>query len=268
MNGEEPPTEFSKALNTVCAKAAAKGCRIFIDAESQAVQRGIDQWSIDLMRRWNVQGKTVIYCTIQAYLKASRETLNGLLTLAQRENWSLGVKLVRGAYLGSDPRARIHDTKADTDRCYDEIVRDLIYAEFPALKAPKSPTVSLFLATHNIESIRNALQLARVRANQGKLEIAPDFGQLQGMADEAGCELLDRRAQLQHESEALLIRAQKAYVPQVYKYLTWGSVQECMQYLVRRAEENRDAAERIAQGRRQFFQELERRFWASIWLRA
>jgi len=48
-------------------------------------------------------------------------------------------------------------------------------------------------------------------------------------------------------------------MPKVYKYLVWGSVGECMRYLVRRAEENRDAVQRTVESRKALVRELQRR---------
>jgi proline dehydrogenase len=78
----------------------------------------------------------------------------------------------------------------------------------------------------------------------------------QGMADEVGCKLLDdcERLRLQHQSGN-----EMAVVPKAYKCLTWGSLQECMQYLVRRVVENRGGMERMRDGLSAYQAELKRR---------
>jgi hypothetical protein len=48
-------------------------------------------------------------------------------------------------------------------------------------------------------------------------------------------------------------------VPKAYKYLVWGTTGECMKYLLRRAQENRDAVERTLEGRNAMAAELWRR---------
>jgi proline dehydrogenase len=76
--------------------------------------------------------------------------------------------------------------------------------------------------------------------------------QLQGMADEVSCELVQaaRRAK----------EAEKGTdVPQAYKYLVWGTTGECLKYLLRRAQENRDAVQRTREGRNAMVGELARR---------
>ena len=128
MRQEIPCPEFVEAMDAICQKAKVKNCRIWIDAEQDAVQGGIDEWTIELMRKYNADGygKALIYNTIQAYLRRSRTKLEEQLKLADKEGWTLAVKLVRGAYIGTDPRKNIHDTKKDTDDSYDGIVRDLL----------------------------------------------------------------------------------------------------------------------------------------------
>ncbi|KAJ3474445.1 hypothetical protein NLG97_g9842 [Lecanicillium saksenae] len=52
--------------------------------------------------------------------------------------------------------------------------------------------------------------------------------------------------------------AQSIYLP-VYKYMAWGTTGECMKYLLRRAEENRDAVTRTREDRDAMWAELLRR---------
>ena len=49
--------------------------------------------------------------------------------------------------------------------------------------------------------------------------------------------------------------------PKAYKYVVWGSVGECLKYLIRRAEENRDAVVRAKGTRMALRAELWRRAW-------
>lgn len=46
----------------------------------------------------------------------------------------------------------------------------------------------------------------------------------------------------------------------MFKYVVWGSTEECMMYLLRRAEENREAMERSSLSRRAMLEELRARF--------
>ena len=242
-------------MDAILQKALAQNCRIWIDAEQQFLQESIDRWTIDLMRKYNRGRKPVLYNTLQAYLKLSREKLQDQLRLAQREGWQLAIKLVRGAYIENDIRERIHDTKEETDASYNGIVRDLLSGDVEGL-GTEFPTMQLFLAGHNPVSVSKACNLIRELQQQDRLKTLPEFGQLQGMADQLGCEVL------QHGEETAKASASAARtipVPKVYKCLTWGSVQECMQYLVRRAVENHGATGAVKDSMPALARELRRR---------
>ena len=245
-------------MDAIIQKATAQDCRIWIDAEQQVLQHSIDRWTIDLMRKYNRNGKGVLYNTLQAYLKASRDKLEYQLQLAHREGWTLAIKLVRGAYIENDIRERIHDTKAQTDESYNGIVQDLLSGNVKGVPEQDFPKMQLFLAGHNAISVSKASNLIRDLQEQGKLKTLPEFGQLQGMADQLGCELLQHGEDtLARASETM--SARPIAVPRVYKCLTWGSIQECMQYLVRRAVENHGATGAVKDGMPALARELRRR---------
>ena len=228
--------------------------RLLFDAEQYALQDGIDDWTMQFARKFNTTpDKAVVYGTYQAYKKCTPECLSSHIAMAQKEGFTLGVKLVRGAYLGSDPRDRLHDTKADTDHHYNSIAASLLTRQWGDAITGEGefPKASLVLATHNIESVRRARAICD--AGAAKSEIA--FAQLQGMADEVSCELVD--ASLSRK-QASLAAAEKPALP-VYKYLVWGTTGECMKYLLRRAEENKDAVQRTRSGRDAMWAELVRR---------
>lgn len=256
LQGDTAPQAFVDAMNAIVQKARDRNCRIWIDAEQQILQHSIDSWTIDLMRKHNRNGKAVLYNTIQAYLKASREKLKHQLRLSHQEGWTLAIKLVRGAYIENDIRERIHDTKARTDECYDGIVRDLLSGQVEGIPEHDFPKMQLFLAGHNATSVAKASNLIRDLQEQGKLKTLPEFGQLQGMADQLGCELLQHG---EETARALEDSARPIAVPRVYKCLTWGSIQQCMQYLVRRAVENHGATGAVKDGMPALARELKRR---------
>ncbi|KAA8650311.1 hypothetical protein EYZ11_001345 [Aspergillus tanneri] len=241
-----PPPLVKQAITELCEATAAQHSRLWIDAEQQVFQPTIDAWAIDLMRQFNRGGAIVVLNTIQAYLKSSAENVHRHLCLAGREGWSLGIKLVRGAYIAHDIRSRIHDTKADTDRNYNHIVESLLTRRFPLTDShdtPAFPDTRLFVATHNAESVRRASNLLRYRVLNGLPTIPVEVGQLQGMADEVSCGLV-----AQNQTEGVLPAEGKSAasdpVPGVFKCLAWGTTEECLHFLLRRAVENQSAMER------------------------
>jgi proline dehydrogenase len=284
MRNEEPPAAFTEAMDRICEKAKSQGVRLWVDSEQQAVQISIDRWTLPIMRKYNANNTDtpLVYNTLQAYLKQSRPKLKAQIAAARQEGWTLAIKLVRGAYIDSDPRELIHDTKDDTDASYNGIVHDLLSGN-PELGFSSSsstsiqastPKIHLFLAGHNPTSVNAAIDLMQTLSAAGKLKVKPEFGQLQGMADELGCSVLQRADEMRASSGAggekkgvNTTATAAAAVPLVYKCLTWGSVQECMQYLLRRAVENSGGTARMKDGYAAYAAELRRRVGAAVGLR-
>jgi proline dehydrogenase len=275
MRNEEPPAAFTEAMDRICEKAKAQGCRIWVDSEQQAVQTSIDRWTMPLMRKYNANNTDtpLIYNTLQSYLKQSRSKLKAMIAVAQQEGWTLAIKLVRGAYIDSDPRELIHDTKEDTDLSYNGIVHDLLSGSpemgFSTSSSAQdsTPKIHLFLAGHNPTSVNAAIDLMQTLSAAGKLKTKPEFGQLQGMADELGCSVLQRADEMRATAGEKSGNAAASAVPLVYKCLTWGSVQECMQYLLRRAVENSGGTARMKDGYAAYLAELRKRVGAAVGLR-
>lgn len=264
-NQTEPSPALREAIDSVCDLAASRGVRLLFDAEQNSLQAGIDIWTLDYMRKYNKADKAVIYGTYQIYLKAAPEILASHLAIAQKEGFALGVKLVRGAYIGSDPRHLIHDTKAETDNAYDSISDSLVRRTYgPVLKPAKGesnkpfPEVGVVLAGHNHTSVRKVQAIRSSQAERGDEQIDLIYAQLQGMADEVSCELVQAG-----KAEA---GEKKVDIPSAYKYLVWGSTGDCMAYLLRRAQENNDAVQRTKEGRNLMATELVRRFKARFGL--
>jgi hypothetical protein len=262
-----PPTKaLASAIDDICQLAASRGVRLLIDAEQQALQPGIDNWALAFMRKYNTPDRAVVYNTYQAYLKATPAVLSQHLAAAREQGFALGVKLVRGAYLGSDPRHLLHDTKADTDACYDGCAEALLRGRWNAQLRPHAaaadadaaafPAVGVVLATHNRESVLQAQAILAENPDKAGADVA--FAQLQGMADEVSCELVTGGS----GGGGVEVAGETSPPPRAYKYLVWGSTGECMKYLLRRAHENRDAVQRTREGRDAMRGELVRRVTA------
>ncbi|KAH0613489.1 uncharacterized protein H6S33_005375 [Morchella sextelata] len=265
--------ELGASLIKICEAAKERGVKLLIDAEQALIQDGVHGWTLELMRRFNTKENAVVYNTYQMYLKSSPEILCRHLEVARREGFTLGVKLVRGAYIGSDPRELIHDTKSDTDQAYDEAIRLMLTGspkavpEWSSADSSKSffdapvqkilgdekskARVDLVIACHNRDSIDMAVALRRTMSAQecgvGRLV----FAQLMGMADELSLGLVAQGAKK--------AQAQNDFDIEVYKYAVWGTTQECVRYLLRRAEENKDAVGRSIENRTAVMKEVWRR---------
>lgn len=249
------PKIVADSMDEICEETRNQGSRLWIDAEQQALQPALDDWTIELMRKHNLGGNPLVYNTIQAYLKGSKANADRHIKLAAEEGWIVAVKLVRGAYIEHEVRTLIHDTKQDTDRCYDAIADSFISQKMPpGLNHLEFPSSALFLATHNAASADKAVSnyCTRVAAGLPTTQTL-ECGQIMGMADELSCQLLQA-----HETSAGL-ESGGSKAPGVFKCLSWGSVAECLGYLHRRAVENRGAIERTQHMVEALKKELRRR---------
>ncbi|KAK2746718.1 proline dehydrogenase [Onygenales sp. PD_40] len=281
VHRQPPLAALEQGMVEICERAKARNVRLLIDAEQQAFQPAIDDWALGFQRRYNRggpagEGGALVYGTYQAYLRSTPATLRGHMAVAAAEGFSLGVKLVRGAYLGTEARELIWDRKDGTDRAYDDIAESLIRRRYGGVlrtdlshesssssETSQFPTVDLVLASHNRVSVQRALAIRNEQMRAGSQRIEMAYGQLSGMADDISCELV-QRGKLARERNGAGAGAGGAdglelEVPKAYKYLVWGSVGECTRYLLRRAEENRDAAARTEETRRAMGRELWRR---------
>lgn len=221
------------ALHEICTKCKEKKSRMLIDGESQHFQWGILRVTIELMRKYNRDGYALVYNSYQAYLKSTPTTLAKHLAIASQEGFTLGLKLVRGAYIASDERSLINDTKQQTDDTYNGIAQGALrrhIGEFGADDGRPFPSVNLFLASHNKASVMDAHRLHQQRVRAELPTVPVGFAQLHGMSDEVSFGLLQQKG--------------SNGAPQVYKCTTWGGMGECLAYLLRRAIENRDAVSR------------------------
>ncbi|KDN46399.1 hypothetical protein RSAG8_04343, partial [Rhizoctonia solani AG-8 WAC10335] len=253
-----------QSLRQICAQAKKRGVRITVDAEHSWYQPGIDAFVTVLSREFNQpsaegelkipSGQPVVYGTYQAYLRRTPMHLVHAMDDAKKHGYSLGVKLVRGAYHGqeiayhekrmatakpgeeveSNPAVWLH--KHETDRCFDEAAESLIQHTAASLASghPRQPKLGLLFGTHNKQSCEHVLDcmissgLAR-KNKDGLAEVNPGvedmvcFGQLYGMRDDL---------------TNWIANVFKSKSPMAFKYLPYGALAEVMPYLSRRAIEN------------------------------
>ncbi|KAH0362725.1 proline oxidase, partial [Aureobasidium melanogenum] len=246
------PAQMLDALDEIAIKCRSHNARILVDAESQRFQWGIMDATLDLMRKFNRDGRALVYNTYQAYLKSTPTTLQKHLTLASDEGFTLGLKLVRGAYINSDERSLIHDTKQETDNAYNTIAQGALSQQLGSFGPQGSrpfPSVNLFLASHNKQSVFAAHDLHQKRLKAAKPTVPVGYAQLQGMSDQVSFGLLKLR---DHNGSS----------PEVFKCTTWGTMSECLAYLLRRAVENRDAVSRTGDELKALRAEFWKRFKA------
>lgn len=199
-----------------------------IDAEKYDLQEGVYELQRRLYKLFNPIGSPVLVVgTLQMYLSGSADLLAKEEQLARAENYRLGLKLVRGAYihLEKERSSIIHKTKEDTDRNYNQGISYCIKSVL-ANEGNTSTIGHLVVASHNAESLQLATQQTyhgeQSTGNMNKSNIC--LGQLLGMADSITYNLIKNEQ-----------------VGNVIKYVAWGPPLETKEYLLRRLEENGDA---------------------------
>jgi len=207
-------------FETTCKKAYDLDVSLLIDAEESWMQDAADELVEEMMRRYN-KDKAIVFNTLQLYRWDRLDYLKELHAKAQKEDFKIGIKTVRGAYMEKEnERALEHNyatpicaTKSESDYYYDTTVAYIV---------EHLDRISLFSGTHNELSSYKLIDLMKQKGidhNDHRIW----FGQLYGMSDHISFNL-----------------AEKGY--NVAKYLPFGPVRDVMPYLIRRAEENTSVA--------------------------
>lgn len=200
----------------ICQKAYNSGVPVMIDAEETWIQETIDQLAIDMMRKFNRE-KCIIYNTYQLYRHDKLASLKFDHSVATKEGFILGAKLVRGAYMEKERKraaemgypSPIQPDKQSADKDYDAALR---------FSMDNIETLAIVAGTHNEHSCR---LLADLLDEKGIDHNHPHvyFSQLLGMSDNLSFNLADARYN-------------------VAKYVPYGPVKAVLPYLFRRAQEN------------------------------
>jgi proline dehydrogenase len=206
---------YQRVLN-ICEASYKIGSPIFIDAEESWIQPAIDGLALDMMRKFNTE-KCIVYNTAQLYRHDRLDYIKELFATAQRENFYMGLKLVRGAYMEKErKRAQemgyidpIQPNKEASDRDFDLALMFCV---------EHIERVAICLGTHNeTSSLKLAQQLMDRKISFNHPHIY--FAQLLGMSDHISYNL-----------------SKDGF--NVAKYVPYGPVKEVLPYLIRRAEEN------------------------------
>ncbi|KAF2418011.1 FAD-linked oxidoreductase [Tothia fuscella] len=266
LKANKPPTPaMLSAIHEACDLAAQKGVFVLPGAEEEITNTGLDTWTLDLMRRYN-KDRPMMYNTYQSYLRSTPAKLAQHLVIAQREGFTAGIKVVRGAYLLMEPKHAVWNSKEETDVIYDGLVEGLLKRKYNSILKPVAgsmdtvPKVGLMIASHNLASVQKAQAIRSEQAQKGEERIECAYAQLQGMADEISLDLVQASKAGGSEENGAVDKSR------TFKCATWGTVTQCMNFLLRRAAENQDAAGRTADTSNAMGRELMRRWKAGVGL--
>jgi len=207
-------------VERICKKAYEIDRCVMMDAEESWIQPIMDDIMLEMMKRFN-QEKAIVYNTFQMYRHDRLQVLKDWFIKAEKHNFYLGVKLVRGAYMEKE-RERALELKYTSPIQPDKVACDNDYDEALQFISKNIHQIAVCAGTHNEKSSQFLTQLMNENS------IAKDhphvyFSQLLGMSDHISFNL-----------------AHEGY--NVVKYVPYGPVQDVLPYLIRRAEENTSVA--------------------------
>ncbi|CAR28875.1 hypothetical protein ZYGR_0U02330 [Zygosaccharomyces rouxii] len=197
-----------------------------IDAEKYDLQNsGVYELQRILFEKFNPASSPIVSCigTWQLYLTDSAEELEIERQRAEREGYKLGLKLVRGAYIHSEPDRNvvIQPSKEASDINYNTVMTKVI--QDLSSNGKNSTYGHLVVASHNYYSQMLATEELKGKENTyGKCNVV--LGQLLGMADNVTYDLIENHG-----------------AKNIIKYVPWGPPLETKDYLLRRLQENGDA---------------------------
>ena len=219
-NEQEEWNRVVQRFHTVCKAAYENNVPLLIDAEESWMQTAADDLVEEMMRTYNKQ-KAIVYNTLQLYRWDRVDYLKKLHQRAVEENFYIGMKLVRGAYMEKE-NDRAKEKGYASPICISKEATDENYNNALNYMISHIDKMAIFAGTHNEESSYLLMKLMNehhIEKNDKRIF----FGQLFGMSDNISFNL-----------------AANGY--NVSKYLPFGPVRDVMPYLIRRAEENTSVA--------------------------
>jgi proline dehydrogenase len=207
-------------FDLVCSEAHKKNVALLIDAEESWMQDAADDLVTEMMRKYNKE-KIIVFNTLQMYRWDRLDYLKKLHEQAKAEGFSIGMKLVRGAYMEKE-NIRAVEKGYPTPICASKEASDINYDAAVLYMVEHLDKMAIFAGTHNELSTYKLMKLMETKvipSNDDRIW----FGQLYGMSDNISYNL-----------------AENGY--NIAKYLPFGPVKDVMPYLIRRAEENTSVA--------------------------
>jgi proline dehydrogenase len=219
----EEQTEWNRVearFDLLCKTAYEKDVFILVDGEESWMQDAADDLVEKMMSKYNTE-KALIFNTLQMYRWDRLEYLKSLHERAKKDNFYIGMKIVRGAYMEKEAaraeakgyKSPICESKQATDDNYDAAVSYMMQ---------HIDKMAIYLGTHNECSSYKLLELMK-QNGISNTDSRIWFGQLYGMSDNISYNLAENGNN-------------------VSKYLPFGPVRDVMPYLIRRAKENTSVA--------------------------
>lgn len=273
-------------LRETCRKAKAADIVVMIDAEYSWFQPALDRIATFLSAEFNTPIPSpsptgqpefwapTVFNTFQALLRSTPSRLQEFVDEAQEKGYSIGIKLVRGAYLVSETnrwreerlkrksdvsdKPLVWSSKAETDECFDSLASSLVNRLSNAAKKAQdacqynrrsfpenNAEVSLMIAGHNPASVSKILRQLRDREGLAKNQAIEGVASLSLSGSLRGRIMFAQLYGMADNLTTTLTQVLSAsdtdkthLQPFVFKYLPFGPVEKVLPYLARRAEEN------------------------------
>lgn len=224
-------------VEKICQKAYENKVPVLVDAEETWIQEPIDNLAYEMMAKYNKE-RAIVFNTYQMYRTESLSNLKKSYQTAVDNNYFIGAKVVRGAYMEKEREraaslgypSPIQPDKEHSDKAFNEA---LIFC------VEHIDRISVMCGSHNEYSNKFLTQLM---AKNGLSNDDPRiwFAQLFGMSDNISFNL-----------------SRAGY--SVAKYVPYGPVRAVMPYLLRRAAENTSVAGQSSRELTMIRKELKRR---------
>jgi proline dehydrogenase len=206
----------AERMYRICEVAAKKNIGVLVDAEESWIQDPIDRITMEMMAEFNKE-KAIVFNTIQLYRHDRLDFLKLSHRIAKQQQFILGIKLVRGAYMEKE-RNRAWQKNYPSPIQQDKVATDNDFDDAVAFCIHNIETISSIIATHNEQSNFKAVNL--LQSNNIPLHHQHiHFSQLFGMSDNITFNLAKTGCN-------------------VSKYLPFGPIKDVIPYLMRRAQEN------------------------------
>jgi proline dehydrogenase len=207
---------FKSRFETICREAYLHHVKILIDAEESWIQNVIDDIAREMMAKYNKE-KPIVFTTLQMYRKDRLAFLKQSAEEAQNNDYILGIKLVRGAYLEKEIEYAA-DNRLPNPICRTKEATDSAFNQAATFILTHINRIAICCGTHNEKSnYRMIIKMDELNINVNHPHVF--FAQLLGMSDHITYNL-----------------AKAGY--NVAKYVPYGPVEAVMPYLIRRASEN------------------------------
>ena len=208
--------KFINRIEDICKTSYNYKTPVFIDAEESWIQDGIDMIVLSMMKKYNKK-EVYIYNTLQMYRTDRLNYLNEIISIAKKEKFLLGIKLVRGAYHQQEiDRAiklkydiPVFETKNKSDESFNKSLK---------ICCDNINHISICAGTHNEYSSQLLIDLMK-KNNIEKNDPRIYFSQLLGMCDHISYNIAEHGFN-------------------TAKYVPYGPIKDVIPYLIRRAEEN------------------------------